>query len=205
MNGWAFGSNMLATGNGGGHWSKLPTFCCSYDVFTDVWFTDPLNGWTIALYNYLGNEYYDFFHTGDGGMTWEQQYLYDRTGSTKKSLFFTDHSHGWAAGDGIVYKTANGGGAFGIPETGDGIFGMTLYPNPAPDRLMVHFRLVVPAPVLVTISDHSGKIMEKRMMECRWEGEQSLGIDVRHYAPGVYLVSLQAGGAIRTGRFTVLR
>jgi photosystem II stability/assembly factor-like uncharacterized protein len=126
LHGWAVGDSgtILHTGDGGQHWT-IQAMPVTLDL-SAVFFTDSLKGWTV------GNEPVHFtfdevdawksrvWNTVDGGSTWSEQQLPEKSGLIH-CLFFQDELRGWAAGVkndslytsvdtyGMAYFTEDGG------------------------------------------------------------------------------------------------
>jgi photosystem II stability/assembly factor-like uncharacterized protein len=98
--GWILGcrQNLLKTEDGGETWAKIPGPQRWINTF-DIEFADNLHG-TIC-----GED--SVLFTTDGGMTWMNQTVTDRT---LTALQFLDSVHGWMVGEyGLVYLTDDGG------------------------------------------------------------------------------------------------
>lgn len=74
-----------------------------------------------------------------------------------------------------------------------------LFPNPASDNLSISLNVAPGELVRCLISDPSGRIV----LETSWNG-QSNNVSTQEFAPGVYLISIQAGDESGFFRFVVL-
>lgn len=114
-NGWATTYNPLTpsfeyyrTTNGGTNWNSVPGH--GPGGFFD--FVDANNGWSISSRNdTVSSQLLAIYHTSDGGLTWEQQYMMNgNEDDSFNAIQFTDLNHGWVTGDnGILLKTTDGG------------------------------------------------------------------------------------------------
>jgi hypothetical protein len=104
---------------------------------------------------------------------------------------------------------ANGslGGSVGVPR--DGVTELVLdavHPNPwRGGALALSFSLAGGAPATLEVIDIAGRRIASQRIFNRGDGRGSATLAPgRRLAPGVYLVSLRQGGAVRTRRFVVL-
>jgi photosystem II stability/assembly factor-like uncharacterized protein len=126
--GWAGGSTLIRTTNGGGKWEDVPGFydylnhaipsyvdMISYYVIYSLHFINSKTGWLSVQVMYVNGAHHTFIvKTTDGGLTWiTQDILYD-TYRTLVSFNFVSPQIGYCSGhieneSGLVYKTTNGG------------------------------------------------------------------------------------------------
>jgi photosystem II stability/assembly factor-like uncharacterized protein len=118
--GWVVGlSGLLGTTDGGRSWQQLGE---PAQPLRSVHFFSQSQGVGIAGGNPAGGlSGATVMTTTDGGRTWTSM----RTPSNPQSVCFTDGSHGWlATGDGVVYRTVNGGSVWNqslvMKDTGAG-------------------------------------------------------------------------------------
>jgi photosystem II stability/assembly factor-like uncharacterized protein len=109
-NGWAVGSTgkILKTTNGGSNWVisvDLGTITNLYSVY----FINSMTGYIAGDYvSSQGNKFVFFYKTITGGEWW--LYQFSGVHNTIRSIYFTDETRGWAAGDsGVIIGTINGG------------------------------------------------------------------------------------------------
>jgi|GEM_PF-668895 len=88
------GGRVFKTSNSGNAWTKVFTGTGGYQ---DLHFTSTTTGY-FTEGNYI-------YKTTDGGSTWNKVVVLPK--KTMVELHFTDASHGWACGDGIVLKYQN--------------------------------------------------------------------------------------------------
>ena len=108
--GWAVGQDaILATSDGGAHWTALPEPC---QVIRSVHFISPATGFAVAggqspsgqgpALPVTGGT---VLATGDGGRTWHTV----AAPANAQSVCFSDPQHGWLGANGLLYRTADGG------------------------------------------------------------------------------------------------
>ena len=90
----------------------------------------------------------------------------------------------------------------GIAET-PVISGLTVYPNPASDKIELSYRLPVTGPVAAEIYDLAGRKVASVNRGIQIHGSQKLAIDVSMLAKGSYTVVLNANGNIVTSGFVL--
>lgn len=104
--GWAAGANgrIITTNNGGDTWNvQWNDFG---QVFSDIFMTSPLEGWVTS------SKFSDsIWHTTDGGITWETEFLPIK--SYWNGVSFMDKDTGWVVGGdedaGIILRTNDRG------------------------------------------------------------------------------------------------
>ncbi len=150
--GYAVGSNgeIIKTIDGGSNWIAQTPAAVYGNV--DVFFTDDLTGYVVGgSTNFTGIQ-----KTIDGGQTW-----FTQSASTIEGLigvFFPTPTVGYAVGDnGIIIKTANGGGV-GIADFNPEKIEISAYPNPFINELTLSIDQRVDQ-MNITIFDLTGKII----------------------------------------------
>ena len=102
--GWAVGSDLLLTEDGGNNWALQET-----PYFTEaqaISFVDDQTGYILAHPGAAGHEF--VLYTDDGGMEWGKREI--PTTSDFFDVFFTDENNGWVVGDyGLIYHTQDAG------------------------------------------------------------------------------------------------
>jgi len=114
--GWCVGHDItvpytgiiLATTDGGQHWSPQTVQGIDTPMLESVWFTDRSNGWAV------GREW--ILHTTDGGLTWIGDH---QPGEEFFCVRFADARHGWILSGDYVLATANGGCCWVRQELGN--------------------------------------------------------------------------------------
>ena len=123
--GWAVGANgtIIATTDGGANW--LPQTSGVLNVLFDVYFLDALKGWAVGSGGTV-------LKTTDGGVTWVQET--SGTGTDIHSINMRAENLGWFCSDGGVIHVY-GMSPSAITELSDWRESISIYPNPATDRL----------------------------------------------------------------------
>lgn len=75
---------------------------------------------------------------------------------------------------------------------------LSVYPNPANNKIELSYQLLKTAPVSVVVYDLSGKEVMKLATSIQIAGEQKLAIDISALPSGSYQVQLSAGNTINT-------
>jgi TonB family protein len=132
---------LLRTDDKGGHWSKVGKLdfgvhnCC---------FIDTLQGWAVGsawqegyredpnVPMYAGR----IWATKDGGRTWQQQridlprgYFEDGARWGLHDVFFTNQRIGWVVGEGIIFRTEDGGENWHVADNARGEYGQVRFLN----------------------------------------------------------------------------
>ncbi len=79
---------------------------------------------------------------------------------------------------------------------------ITLYPNPASDRLNIGFQTPLSSEANIVISDVQGRLISQREMV---QSSQYLQLDLNGYAEGLYFLTVQSESDVLTRRFVVHR
>lgn len=77
------------------------------------------------------------------------------------------------------------------------------YPNPASDITTIRYNLVEAGNVNFTLTDITGRIIDKRQFANRPAGNQQFDLNMSHLADGIYLYNLIVAGQTATGRIVV--
>ena len=84
-------------------------------------------------------------------------------------------------------------------------FGLTLFPNPAQDRLSFEFTLPAAGEASIVVFDLLGREVASLTSGLRSAGTQTLDLDSNSLAPGFYLARLTTGDSSATKPFVVAR
>jgi photosystem II stability/assembly factor-like uncharacterized protein len=102
-NGWAVGSGILHTTNGGETWYTQAFFSDNTTIYVD--FIDANEGWVGK-----GVSSNEIVHTTDGGQTWSNP---TNLGFSFSDICFVDHQNGWCVGSyGWIKRTTDGGASW---------------------------------------------------------------------------------------------
>ena len=111
--GWAIGTDLLFTDDGGLNWTRLDDDPLEY--WEAVHFADNQNGGVLSNYNYASNDQY-VLYTNNGGVDWVEKVI--PTAEKLGDIFFADAMNAWAVGrSGTIFHTEDGGESWIEQET----------------------------------------------------------------------------------------
>lgn len=160
------------------------------------------------------------FRTENGGDTWVEENggLMDRVPVTDLRQ---QYRKAWeVTNSGIIYAGTHGRGIFNNTdyfeentsvEENPGITdlallsNMTIYPNPVNTNGWVEFKLSKPEDVRVSIFSIKGQMVESINRDNMPQGEHQIKFDVTRMSAGTYVLILEAGGEMESGRFIVTK
>jgi hypothetical protein len=113
--------------------------------------------------------------------------------------------------DGVLYAGTYGDGVFALPlsslgvpgEPADGIDAGTVVPNPASGMATMRYTTDRPGMARLRVFDAMGREVRAQVEGSREAGTHRVAIDAAELANGVYILRLEAGGAVTTGRLVV--
>jgi len=79
--------------------------------------------------------------------------------------------------------------------------GLTIFPNPATDKIEISYMLTSTSPVTADIYDAKGSLVTSVNMGIQISGSQKMAIDVSKLSQGAYSVVLNANGSSVTSKF----
>lgn len=82
---------------------------------------------------------------------------------------------------------------------------VSLYPNPAREKVMINFTPTGPADVNVRLFDLTGSRVMEKSYGTVMPGDKLIELDTRTLSPGMYFVTIQAGTESTTRRLTIIR
>jgi Pregnancy-associated plasma protein-A/Secretion system C-terminal sorting domain/Fibronectin type III domain/Bacterial pre-peptidase C-terminal domain len=100
------------------------------------------------------------------------------------------------------FRLDQDGSAAGISEIG--ISKVTLFPNPANDKVNVQFIAAQEGQAGIQLLDLTGKVVRTHAATAG-EGENTMGIQIGDLAAGLYLVRIELNGTVLTRRLDVVR
>lgn len=126
---------------------------------------------------------------------------------------------GWAIGLGLdglrmnadllldaYYRESIWGSGQGIEGTSPLIAsGIVISPNPISSTGKVNFSLNEPCTAVLSIYDVTGRLVNTLVNTELTGGDYSINVDAAGMTAGIYMVRLQAGGNVSTGRFILLK
>ena len=111
----------------------------------------------------------------------------------------------------VVTKKSSGGGGGGPTsdpkdETLPGEYRLGLnYPNPFNPSTMIPFELAQTGQVRIDIYDVTGRLMETIVNEVMTAGKHTIAFNAKDYPSGVYVIRMNAGGVVRSGKLTLVK
>jgi photosystem II stability/assembly factor-like uncharacterized protein len=99
LNGFAYGSDLLKTSDGGNNWNRVSKSIKDHIIKID--FVNTLKGWALS--------YDKLYLTTDGGFNWQPQFSYNGGIYDEWGLEFVDSLKGYIIGSEQAYTTIDGG------------------------------------------------------------------------------------------------
>jgi hypothetical protein len=100
------------------------------------------------------------------------------------------------------FRLDQSGSAAGVSEAG--ISKVSLFPNPANDKVSVQFLAAQEGQAGIQLLDLTGKVVRTHAATAS-EGENTMGIQIGDLASGLYLVRIELNGEVITRRLDVVR
>jgi len=101
--------------------------------------------------------------------------------------------------------TINLSGEFTSVNDIDFVSGVSLFPNPANDKVNVEFTLQNSADIIVEVVDLNGKVMQTRTITNAIVGTNAIDLDVNNYANGVYSVIIRSNNALTSNKLVIAK
>lgn len=172
LNGWVAGSGahndkvvgvIAKTSNGGKSWLPMLSLD-NYQISAlhDIRFIDATTGWAVGEAQVNGDVQGLIIATKDGGRTWDQQCLTDRTYILER-VIFVDKKRGWAVGANVIIQTEDGGQTWNEQrfEESEELFDITAVNS---DELWA-----VGADGLILHTLDRGKLWRKRLLQSEYK------------------------------------
>ncbi len=187
---------MIRTYNGGDNWYRIATLVGTN--LKDVWFADVNNGCVSRLSG-------GFLRTANGGSSFFS--LGGPRAQVVQILSFQNIDFGWGGGQYgrvLSFRDPLTGTAdpdlSPVPSTA----GLTVIPNPVTGASSIAFNLSAPCYVRLSLFDVAGRLVDVLVDRELPSGENSAVVDAAGLPPGVYLLRLETGNTVRTGRCLVV-
>jgi len=195
--GWAvgYGGHVIRTYNGGDNWYRIAQ---TGNNLQDVWFADVNNG-------YISRVTGGVYRTVNGGSTLSP--VSDPRAQFVYRLALLNIDFGWGGGQyGRVLSfrdplTGTSGPDL-TPVPSDA--GLSVSPNPVTGASSIAFTLSSPCSVRLSLYDVAGRLLSVLVDSELPTGEHSAVVDATGLPPGVYLLRLETGNTVRTGRCLVV-
>jgi photosystem II stability/assembly factor-like uncharacterized protein len=110
LNGFAYGTDLLLTTDGGLSWSRVSNTI--KDDIVKVDFIDKLNGWALS--------YSKIYNTTNGGYNWSEQFSFEGSNWKQLGLKFISPLKGWIATLYSAFSTSDGGQTWDSMSVGNG-------------------------------------------------------------------------------------
>lgn len=98
-----------------------------------------------------------------------------------------------------------GTGSVGTEELSSNEASISIFPNPASEKIQFNYYINNTAPVELEIISEDGKLVERVFRGASIKGNYQFTHDVSSYAAGNYFISLKAGNNITTQKFVVVK
>ncbi len=93
----------------------------------------------------------------------------------------------------------------GIGNVSNSAGALSLFPNPAKDKISISYSLAYPANVNIEVCDAVGKNVQILTLGGQYSGPHSLELDLDHkLSAGIYFVKLVAGNDRQAAKFTIV-
>jgi photosystem II stability/assembly factor-like uncharacterized protein len=136
--------------------------------------------------------------TIDGGNKWTK--LKCVTNEQLNSIFLTDANTGYAVGEnGTILKTTNGGGFPTVVENGSLELTISIYPNPATNKVSIETKSNLQEETIVCIFNMNGAILQQD----KFQSQNLVEMDVSTLAKGIYLLKIQTKAGVETKKLVV--
>ncbi len=98
-----------------------------------------------------------------------------------------------------------GTGSVGTEEIDGGTAGVTVFPNPATDKIQLGYTLNNTSIVEIEIHNQEGKLVERVYKGASIKGAYQINHNVGNYAAGNYFITVRAGEKIATQKFVIVK
>ncbi len=197
--GWAIGSGVGKTSDGGITWTKLIS-----GNYWDAVFYNANYGWILGKDSLNQNA---TFYTIDGGLNWVRK-SFD-VQSNNLFIDFIDEQIGWILfEDGTLMKTINSGITFVKEDKFPTVTQYSLsqnYPNPFNPSTKISWQSPVSSWQTLKVFDVLGKEVAVLVNEEKSSGSYEINFDASKLSSGVYYYQLSAGVFIQTKKMILLK
>ncbi|MDP2194219.1 MAG: T9SS type A sorting domain-containing protein, partial [Alphaproteobacteria bacterium] len=116
------------------------------------------------------------------------------------SVFFTDANTGYIVGEnGTILKTTNGGGSVSAARTQTIESTITIYPNPATNKISIATNNNLQGETTICIFNMNGALLQQKI----FQSQNLIELDVSTLPKGFYLVKIQSNKGIETKKLVV--
>jgi photosystem II stability/assembly factor-like uncharacterized protein len=162
-----------------------------------VYFTSPDTG-------FIAGENGVVLKTTDRGKNWYVQPT--STANHLRAMYFKNKNTGYLAGSGLsILKTNNGGGGVitpYVPETSALIGKISIYPNPARNKVFVSYTLKQKTKTQIKVFNLAGQQVIG-LTFTQPAGTQNTGLDISGFSNGVYLIQVMENSKITSEKLII--
>jgi hypothetical protein len=182
---------LLKTVDGGKTWAASFIINDNFTILYAVYFSDNMNGYAVGSFGSI-------FWSQDGGKSWSMSESI--TSNLINSVYFTDSITGYVAGaSGTIFKMINSGGTLNITKYKAGKSSLTIYPNPAHNKITIGNLDNTGHEVSVSICSLGGQ----RLMFNKYINQKLIEINISHLAAGMYLVKIKTKSGFETKKILI--
>lgn len=199
LTGWAIGSGVARTLDGGVTWVKKLS-----GNFWDAHFFNSNSGWILGKDSLNQRA---VFYTGDGGSSWIRKDF----GITNEYLLidFIDRQHGWIlCSDGVLLRTVDSGitfvndGEFEIPND---FYISQNYPNPFNPVTTIRYEIPTRSNVNISVFNILGEMVSVLVNEVQEPRTYEIKFDASLLPSGVYIYRITTGNYSRSQKMILLK
>lgn len=197
--GWAIGSGVARTSDGGVTWIKKLS-----GNFWDAHFFDSNSGWILGKDSL--NQRAVFF-TGDGGSSWIRKEF----GITNEYLLidFIDRQHGWIfCSDGVLLRTVDSGISYvpvETPETPTDFYISQNYPNPFNPVTTIRYEIPIRSNVNISVFNILGELVSVLVNEIQESKTYEIKFDASLLPSGVYIYRINSENYTRSQKMVLIK
>ncbi len=125
------------------------------------------------------------------------------TGSTPQGWLKVQGTQGWGTFTAIPVVRMNFDPTLSIEDNTEAVSGVTVFPNPATDKVNVEFNLKNASDVSVEVTDITGKVVETLSLTNASVGANTAELNVSNYATGMYSVVVKSNDASVTKKLVI--
>lgn len=80
---------------------------------------------------------------------------------------------------------------------------LTIFPNPAKENALVQFDVLGDSRVYLKITDLTGRLVYEQSLTTTGDGTQTVPVNLQHMKNGLYLIQVNSGGKLLTGKMLI--
>lgn len=125
------------------------------------------------------------------------------TGSTAQGWIKVQGTQGWGTFTAIPVVRMNFDPTLNIADNKDAVSGVSIFPNPATEKVNVEFNLKNASDVSVEVMDITGKVVETLSLTSASVGANTAELNVSNYSAGIYSVSVKSNDSSVTKKLVI--